>query len=606
MKKGICTLQLNSITNIEDDPTLLKCEFSIIDFNESGNHEIVPKELALEAAPTLKGKPLLCVYTPNTSVDNNNLNDHFNDHGEVVLKDRYGEEYLGSNSIAIGTALDGGYLKTIKDKDGNDLEVLACAFYVWADRNIPIVQLLLEIYNSGLPLYSSCEYWYSNYEVNNGVATLKSPILFSGHCLLDSGENESKVVPPAYDSSKLLDLNNRWNKAISEAIKKEGESKMEKQKNDDTYKITINNTKDSADMSDIWDIDEGKYFKKIKGSTNAKSVFEEAYARCDMPDKIDDILEKDVGYPHHIIKDDNTMVIAKAGIQAGVQRGRAQGLSDDSEEMKHFQKHYKTLGLEWPKAEESTNSKKEGEKVENNLLKQLCDMSFGDVRDALFLALSKVMMADEFNSVWISTYDVFDTYFILETYNGTDWIYYKINYTKTETDVTIDYTNKIQVEWSQIWIPVATLTDVQNQLNTANDTIKNLNSDKTDLTTKFTDATNKVTSLNAQVEELKPYKEKAEKDALDKALNEKKEFYSTKFMAVNAKEKFDSEEVQNLIKLSINNTDEGNSALVKLNSMLVDLVKVDNETKQIKENGSKKENLVPTAQDFDSRYGFND
>ncbi|MCG8399316.1 hypothetical protein LWS67_22780, partial [Bacillus atrophaeus] len=73
------------------------------------------------------------------------------------------------------------------------------------------------------------------------------------------------------------------------------------------------------------------------------------------------------------------------------------------------------------------------------------------------------------------------------------------------------------------------------------------------------------------VEELKPFKEKYEKAEFEKRVQEKKEFYKSKFEALNAEEKFETEEVQNLILASAKDSEETDKIL-QLNSMLVDLV----------------------------------
>jgi cation transport regulator ChaB len=217
MKKGMCNLKLNSITSVDNDPLLSKLTFSILDFNVSGNKQIIDKDLAIEASPTLKGKPLLCVYSENTNTIDD-PNDHFNDHGECEKVDRYGNEYIGTNSIAIGTALEGGYITTIINDNGEDEEILACDFYVWNDRNVEIIQLINEMNSQNIPLYSSCEYYYKNFEMKDGVEIIKSPLIFSGHCCLDSGENNSQKVEPAYDSSKLLSFNTKFKEAVHKAI----------------------------------------------------------------------------------------------------------------------------------------------------------------------------------------------------------------------------------------------------------------------------------------------------------------------------------------------------------------------------------------------------
>jgi predicted nuclease with TOPRIM domain len=148
------------------------------------------------------------------------------------------------------------------------------------------------------------------------------------------------------------------------------------------------------------------------------------------------------------------------------------------------------------------------------------------------------------------------------------------------------------------------IEDLTTQLNTANESITTLTTEKEKIEKQFNDATDKITSLNSKVEEMSPIVEKYNNNLVEKAVNEKKEYYSTKFKAVNGMDKFDSEEVQNLIKKSINENDEGKSAILSLNTMLVDMVQVKAEDKQsmVKEKASKQENLIPTGSDFESRY----
>ena len=105
------------------------------------------------------------------------------------------------------------------------------------------------------------------------------------------------------------------------------------------------------------------------------------------------------------------------------------------------------------------NIKKDGDKMDNVFIKSLNDKSFGDIRDALYIALSKVMTADEYYNVWISTWSTFDTYFVYETVENDTWVYYKVNYTKGENDeITVDYSSKVKVERQDVWVEVSEVT----------------------------------------------------------------------------------------------------------------------------------------------------
>lgn len=517
MQKGLCTLQLNSISSVENDPLLIKATYSILDFSMSGNKQIVSKDLAAEASPSLKGKPLLCVYTPNTSNDANNPNDHFGTHGQAKKKDRYGNEYIGTNSIAIGSALDGGYFGTIKDQDGNDIEVLQCDFFLWADRNVEVLQLMNEMHESGMPLYSSCEYYFSNYEVKDGVQIIKSPLIFSGHCILGSGENGSKVIPPAYEHSKMLAFNERLNDAIGRAI---------------NANVNIN------------------------------------------------------------------------------------------------------------------SKKEEGLMAENLLFKSLCELSHGDIRTEIMSALSKTMTADKFNYVYLSSYAIYDNYFVYENYEDSKWVCYKVPYTKSETEVSIDLGAKVLVERDSVWVEVSQMQAVQNSLTDANDkveeltislntkeqdiiakdeligslnsTIKTLETDKNDLTTKFNEQTDIMVSLNAKLKEFEPIVEKYNTEQYEKALNSALDFYKEKFESVNAVEEFEKEETQELVKKSINtNAEESSKAKFALNELIVLNLKSTNTQKgnedltpEIKVSinatipGKTNKDLMEHEDLFEKTYGF--
>ena len=501
--KGLCSLQLNAISSVEDDPTLTRLQFVILDFDVSGNKQIVSEELAIEASPTLRLKPLMCQYFKTT--DYNEKNDHFGTHGEYITKDRNGNDIIATNTIAIGTTNEtGGYIGTIIDENGNEKSALLADFFIWNDKNPDIVALIQEMWDAGIPLKSSCEYLYRNYEVKDGIQYIQSPLIFTGHVILNSGENGTGIVSPAYNSSQLVSFNQKWEKAISQAILNQSSLNENKE-------IDIN---------------------------------------------------------------------------------------------------------------KNNNSQKEENLVEENLFyKQLCELSFGDIREKIMTTLSKTMTADEFYNVYVSNWNIFDTYFVYETYEESKYVYYKVTYTKTETDISINLGEKTKVERDVIWVEtevmqnslnekqveIDTLTEQLNEkdgeLTVANETITSLNSEKETLTTQFNSATETITSLNSQVEEMKPIVEQFNAESVEKALNEKKEYYEAKFKAVNGLDTYNTEEVQELLQKSINSSEEGKDAILSLNSKLVDLVQLKvEEPFEVKQLSSKNEKLIPISTDFDSRY----
>lgn len=220
------------------------------------------------------------------------------------------------------------------------------------------------------------------------------------------------------------------------------------------------------------------------------------------------------------------------------------------------------------------------------------ELSHGDIQSKLYTALSKIMTADEFYGVWISDYDIYDTYFIYSNYEGGSYVHYKINYTKTDTDVTVDYANKVAVQWTDLWVEVSTkdnaVTEAVTQIETSmnekieekdnaikslNEKITNLEGEKVSLNEKYTKASDTITSLNEKVTELQPIVDNYNKDQYEKQLNEKQSYYKDKFTSLNALDKFNSEEVQGLIVKSLNEVD----AKEKLSDLLIELVPIANE-----------------------------
>ncbi|HID0881117.1 TPA: coiled-coil domain-containing protein, partial [Clostridium botulinum] len=164
------------------------------------------------------------------------------------------------------------------------------------------------------------------------------------------------------------------------------------------------------------------------------------------------------------------------------------------------------------------------------------------------------------------------------------------------------------------------IVDLERQLNEKEESIKSLNekinstnTEKTEIETKFNDVTDKLTSLNTKVEEMKPIVEKYNKEQFEKELNEMKSTYEKKFKSVNAIEKFKSDEVQELIKKSLNKNNEGQKAITSLNKMVVDAISFD-EKEDIQteeklslnsvEKGTENKNLREDISKIENFYGI--
>lgn len=297
--------------------------------------------------------------------------------------------------------------------------------------------------------------------------------------------------------------------------------------------------------------------------------------------------------------------------------------SDRSENRKKVYPAYDESRLTKLVAEAIEQEIKEVEKMPK--FKKVFELSHSDIRSLLYTQLESV-----FSGAYSYITDVYETYFVVNVYkyDENDNLeydkYYKVDYSKGENDsISINAESKAEVQLKRDWVEVTQFEKMQNelsenvskveelttQLNEKETKISDLetqvntvSTEKSEIEVKFNETTEKLTQLNSQVEELKPFKDQVEHEKLEKALNEKKEFYSAKFKALNAIDKFDSEEVQELVKKSINDSE----AVLQLNTMLVEMVVVEKETKTedtvIRELSSKRENLIPTGDDFESRY----
>lgn len=259
---------------------------------------------------------------------------------------------------------------------------------------------------------------------------------------------------------------------------------------------------------------------------------------------------------------------------------------------------------------ESQLSDKEVENVEN--FKKIFELSHSDIRSLLYSVLDPSL-----EKAYSYIVDVYESSFVANIYSyaeGNEYDkFFKFSYAKDDSSVTIDFESKKEVFLKRNWEEVIP-EEVQSQLNEKETKITELEGQLNSLTTEkeglvqqFNETSEKLVQLNSVVEELTPYKEQVEKEKYDLALNEKKEFYSAKFNALNAAEKFETEEVQELIVKALNEDEEGKQAILQLNSMLVDMVTVEVKPKEdpvVKEVASKRENLIPSSDDFESRYSI--
>lgn len=474
-KKSQFNLVLNSVAQNSEDPTLLNATFVIHDFEQSWNGQIISKEVALENMHTLKNKPIVAKYYP--AEDNNSSTDALGTHEEYLGMNRYGDPVVQMDTIPIGVITTEGYLASIEDK-----EVIAVDAVLWSVRYNDVCNLLLEWYQRGIKIVSSVEYLYKNYTFRDGIEYIESPIIYDGHCILNSEQRgEHDQVYPAYDSSLLLSFNDlkQFNRLVAQAI-----------------------------------------------------------------------------------------------------------------------------------------NQKENQEGESMFFKKVCELSHNDIRTKIYQVLDPTLPEGTYS--WIV--DVFDNHFIVELDSDTEIKFYQYSYTKTDTTVTIDMESKAEVIEERKWIAATQNQELQGQLNTAhekinelsgeisslNNTVLAITKDKDELAAKFEESSEMLISMNTLVEELKPFKEQVETENYNQSLNEQTQFYAEKFEAVNGKDKFDSDEVQSLIKASLNQTEEGKEAKLQLNTILVDLVKPVESTADLgfKESANSRGKLIDANGDFESRYSY--
>lgn len=266
--------------------------------------------------------------------------------------------------------------------------------------------------------------------------------------------------------------------------------------------------------------------------------------------------------------------------------------------------------------------KRKDDDMENVFLKALNDISFGQVRSKIYSALSKVMVASEYERLWISDWDVYDTYFIYETYDGENWIKFKVEYTKTENDeIEVNYEGRKQVERQDVYVEVQVADSQVEEIKTELNTIKE---EKANLETQLNEKAEEIVSiseekvtlnetivaLNSKISELEPFKTEHDKAEFEKALNAKIEELKPKFEKFNGLDVFDSEEVQSLVKDTLDGEKALNAKLAiyeKLDEVIGAFNIEDNSNAGngvVGMNTKSLNNLVPDKKDFVSKYGF--
>lgn len=204
-KRNTLQLILNEIKRDSSDPTILPCQFVILDFDVSANNVKVTKPVALEAGKTLLNKPIVAKYhrvSQSFAED-----DNFGSHEEYLTKNKNGKDTIERDTIALGVFTTEGYFAEI-NVNGEMKEVMIADGVLWYSKYKDACDLLIEWYERGIKINTSCEYLYKNYSFIDGVEYHHSPIIFESHAILASeNRGNHSVVTPAYESATLLSLN---------------------------------------------------------------------------------------------------------------------------------------------------------------------------------------------------------------------------------------------------------------------------------------------------------------------------------------------------------------------------------------------------------------
>lgn len=276
---------------------------------------------------------------------------------------------------------------------------------------------------------------------------------------------------------------------------------------------------------------------------------------------------------------------------------------------------------------ENNTKNEEGVQMANIFKTALNSISLGETRDKILDAMGKVLTAEEFNNAWIGMYGIYPDYVAYETYVGEEWKSFKIPYSLNEQEeVVLDIEGKVEVQYEVVEKEVqvslnervSKLEEVQTSLNEKEDELAKATAKIEELESSLLaekegkiSLNEKINELESKVEELAPYKAQAEELQFNAKLEEAMKEYEGKFTALNGVDKFETEEVQELVKESLD-IEKSMNAKLALADILVGLAtsmprqEVQTTEPTIKENCSKKvKSLVPTSKTGTEYCGIN-
>ena len=232
-KLGQFKMSLNSLETVPNDPTILKSDIVIFDFEKSGNNQVITKEVALDNMKFLIGKRLCCKYI--NKEDNGGALDALGTHEQYETTNRLGEDVIYTATEGIGFIED-VYIGTYTDDSGIEKEAVIGKCIFWCDDHYSdVINLMKQWISDSIKIHFSVEYYYYNYTVENGIEYIQSPIIFNALTALNSEDRGNAIeVLPAYDCATLTSFNelkDQWNKAVN-SLKSNNELDSNKLNND--------------------------------------------------------------------------------------------------------------------------------------------------------------------------------------------------------------------------------------------------------------------------------------------------------------------------------------------------------------------------------------
>jgi len=420
------------------NPLFSRCKVYICYSDLNRNNSIINKQLINKKLHTLFGCPIVGQY----SKEKNDFTDHG---GKLEIEN--GEIKYVVTTIPYGFVPESS---EIKWEYINGKDYLTCTGYLWSSRYPEVLSVLEE----GRP--QSMELDEVSGEWNDKNQFVITDFCFSALCIL------GKDVEPCFEDAKIISYSLNKNEFKNEFTQMLHEFKnvfnggdnlhieefIKKEDMGTGNKITIDNSKESADTSTSWgSVNKTKLRNDILKASNYKSLVKEAYLIVE--DGWEDAPSEKLKYPHHVIKD-GKLVVSESGCQAALQRLHQQGITSGSA-INHLKKHYRELGLDMSAFQLSNEGDGNVNKTKGEIAAQF-KLTANQLYDELSRVLSEVKyeMEDWFGeTIEVNKYYLrdFDESFVYAVDREKGYIDVKIPYSMNGDDVVFDYENVKRIKY---------------------------------------------------------------------------------------------------------------------------------------------------------------